>query len=176
MRPHIGAVTGDKDGCVADEFDVERAGLGANLPPLAEEKVLEERVGLGAVGDGFGQRGGFGLREETDLGGPFPPRLALEVIFEREKQRVGLQPGAAFGLEAGEIAVGQTGAATGFEVLEGTEKNGPFGDVEPTEVDLVLRKLAQSGQIEVGKESGAHERLEIDQIRVAGKRRETLVG
>ena len=175
-RPYVGGITRHEDRRVADQLDPALAGRRAHARPLAEEKILEKRVRLGALGHGDGQ-GAFARRgQETVLGRPLPPGFAVVVILEREEERVALQPGSLGASKKRKIAVGQAGEFPSLGSRVSAEQNRPLGHVKPAVIHVGARQLAQRGEIAVGQQAGRDQRLQVDQVGVARERGETLVG
>ena len=58
----------------------------------------------------------------------------------------------------------------------GCEQDRPLERVERAEIDAVGIERLQGFDVVGGQQSGAHQRRDIDQIRISGKGRETLVG
>src|SRR4051812_44187911 len=101
----------------------------------------------------------------------------MVIVFECEKERVGFEPVALGRLKRFKITVGQFyGISPGREGFERAEEQWKLGNVEPAVIDMVAGELTDAVEIAVGQQPAVNKRIQVDQVRVARERRETLIG
>ena len=177
IGPHVGRVRRHKDRDVADNLDAPRGRRRPQRPPLCKKQVLIKRVRLRLRRQLFSQRGFLRRRQRAHRRRPFPPGDTLVMILQRQKKSVTLEPRRLLLLERSErLAVGrQHRRPRPLEPRKGQREQRPLLLIKRPVIHPVRTQLGQRRDLGVGQQSGRHQRAQIDQIRIARKRRETLV-
>jgi hypothetical protein len=172
IRPHVGAVRGNENRQVADDFDV--AGVGVELErlpllvkaPLAE---LPEADFLAQPVTCFAQRIRLAVRQRCRPVLPHPAVAAVHHV-QCHEQRVIVEPGAGVGAE------GFKGGSLSYllaaeEALGGTSQMGHPEAPHRVVIDPACRKSGDRLQIGIAQPAGVTELAEVDQQFTAGKGR-----
>ena len=175
MAPDVGAVVGHEDREVADDRDPEFVGPAAEARPLLVKQELEQAGVVDRLREraaGGGERRGIAAGR---VGGPLGPGAAAEVRLERGEQRVVVEPRPLGIGELVERLAERGGRPAGEPRRHLVEQARSRPDHAP-EIDVVGGQLRQRREAGVVHESGLAETIQRDQQRVAGERREGLVG
>ena len=172
MRPHIGAVVGHKDRNVADDLNAVTMGVIFHRLPLAEEKKLTKLLRLHRVGILLScrlQR----LRLPThQIIFPSRPHRAVVTLLQRHEQSKVIQPRRIFLLERFKL-VAQNFRAFVIGIHRIKQRQLVLND--GSIIHVVIWKIRNAIQIRSAQQTLCQKFIGADQIRVTGKRRETLI-
>ena len=170
VYPHVGAVQRNIDGYVADDADALPVGVSAQGLPLAEKQILYKVVisNLLFMGLPGSFQSGFLPQAQTIL--PVQPGRASVAFLQRHEQGVIRQPGTIFLQESGVALIGRKTAVGKAQKLspllvEPAETH-TGGHICPADHPRLFRL----------QQPLLHQCVQINEIGIAGKGREGLVG
>jgi hypothetical protein len=130
---------------------------------------LDERVGLGARRE-FAAQGCFFRRGKgTRSFRPVPPGTAAEMVLQRRKETVAVQPRGVLFAKGRKISVGQRTLRVATPRGVRSEQERQLAFVQRAKIDLVAIERAQRRDFGLREQTSAHEGRRINKVRIAGK-------